>query len=91
MSYMNEDAILRAVVDDFAPCPFCGHGEQHIYEDSRGWPNGTDARMSLSAHIECRCGARLYSRLFVGSNNTARSLEQLVEHFRAKWGERHVP
>lgn len=88
---MSDHTILRAVVDDFALCPFCGHDEAQIHEDWRGWPNGTDARMSLSAHIECRCGARLYSRLFVDSNNTARSLEQLVEHFRAKWGERHVP
>ena len=84
----DHTTILRAVVDDFALCPFCGHDEVEIHEDSRGWPNGTDARMSLSAHIECRCGARLYSRLFVDSNNTARSLEQLVEHFRAKWNTR---
>lgn len=85
---MEEEGILRDIVDDFALCPFCGHGEQHIYEDSRGWPNDTNDEMCLFAHISCRCGARLYSSLFADGKNRARNRQQLVEHFRVKWSTR---
>ena len=91
---MDDKSILRAIVDDFALCPFCGYDKQYIYEDSvdiRGVPLFCCERVGVSAHISCRCGARLYSQTIVDATNKARALEQLIEHFRDRWGERHVP